>query len=172
MKTFELYNSMRTVDELLEDNFGTYENMRFEMDFDEDYSEEDMDDFLYREMNYQHDDLLVNMNVRTEGEIIVFADLGLWDGRRTGYKLGGHNIADQFYSDNDYSKWYIDRYDLKYTGVHHDGRNYYKYREIKPDLSEVQYENLMAKLDEGLSSQDMTRYTRSLRPYFKEVYGI
>lgn len=29
----------------------------------------------------------MNLNIPTEGRIIAIADLGLWNGRRTGYKL-------------------------------------------------------------------------------------
>ena len=35
---------------------------------------------------YFHDEQ-ANLNIPTEGRIIAIADLGLWDGRRMGYKL-------------------------------------------------------------------------------------
>ena len=44
------------------------------------------------------DDERANLSIRTAGEIICIADLGLWNGRRMGYKLIGHNIADCLYS--------------------------------------------------------------------------
>ena len=45
-------------------------------------------------------------------------------------------------------------------------------REFKPDINSDQADNFCWKLYEGKTTQkDITRYTRSLKPYIKKVYG-
>lgn len=59
-------------------------------------------------------------------KILAVADVGLWYGRRTGYRIY-ENLQDVFYSECDSVKWYIQNSSLKYVGYHHDGTNYATY---------------------------------------------
>ena len=114
-----------------------------------------------------------NLN-KSCGQIIAIADLGFWDGRRSAYQIlnGGKvnaifNVLDGNY---DYFKFYCDRYDVKAELHHHDGVHYITFREIKPNTN---IESLKDKLYEGeeVSQKDITRCTKSLRPYVKKIYG-
>ena len=98
-------------------------------------------------------------------------DLGLWNGRRTGYKLFD-TVAECLYSDCDEVKWYCDRYDFKATMSHHDGTNYIVYREKKDNISTEQWLNFIDKIFMGtVTKADITRYSKSLAPKIKKVYG-
>ena len=126
------------------------------------------------------DDERANLSIRTAGEIICIADLGLWNGRRMGYKLIGHNIADCLYSSvsgDSRCDWYVETNgracDLKCTEAHHDGTNYYVYREIKPEISEYQKNAFLNKIYCGKATQaDISRCTKGIGHYVNDVYGF
>ena len=120
------------------------------------------------------DDERANLSVVLPHAIICIADLGLWNGRRIGYKMiESRNISNCLYdNDCDYCTWYVDRYnDLRFIGTHHDGNNHYLYRELR-DLSDKQMENFLDKLHTGeLTGRDITRYTTNIGSHIQRVYG-
>lgn len=130
---------------------------------------------LVSELNDEYlDDERMNCNISTEGRIIAIANLGFWNGRKIGYKLLDHNVNNclQFERDCDYAEFYCDRYNLCSTQHHHDGSHYITYREFRPNITDDQADNFCWKLYEGKATQkDITRYTRSLKPYINKVYG-
>lgn len=136
------------------------------------------DDTLREEMyelnsNYLEDERM-NLNLQTEGKIICIADVGLWNGRRKGYKLYGYNIGEclAFFKDCEYADFYVDRYDFKCKQTHHDGTTFGVFRELKPELSSDQADAFFWKIYNGTVTQrDITRYTRSLAKRIKAVYG-
>ena len=105
-------------------------------------------------------------------EIIAIADLGLWNGRRTGYKDYRH-LQDIMYTSCDYEKIYVDVYgNLRKRESHHDGANTILYRQWKGDITDIQKDNFRNKCYEGcLTKQDIYRYTKSLGKLFCEYYG-
>jgi len=135
-------------------------------------------DALYRayELNdeYLYDER-ANLNIHVGEDIIAIADLGLWNGRRQGYKLlKSDNIRDCLSGTcGDYIKWYVDDLgDLCCDDSHHDGTNNYLYRSWKPGLSETAKENFLEKIYEGKATRaDITRCTRRLGDYIARVYG-
>lgn len=97
--------------------------------------------------------------------ILVYADFGLWYGRRKGYGLiYSGNVSDCLKSCCEYNEWYIDKYgDFRCTAVHHDGTNYYLYRAIKENISEKQLRCLLNKFyNETVTRVDIMRCTRSI----------
>ena len=120
------------------------------------------------------DDERVNLDIQLSQPIIAIADLGLWFGRRCGYKeIQSGNIRDCLYSNYDYTTWYVDKLgDLRCDDVHHDGTNHYLYRVFKDDVSDTQRENLEDKLFRGVATRaDITRVTRRLGDEIGKVYG-
>ena len=120
------------------------------------------------------DDERINLNIQLSRPILVIGDLGLWNGRRMGYKeIQSGNIRDCLYSDCDYNTWYVDRQgDLRCEAIHHDGTNHYLYRAIKPEASEAQIENLKEKIYRGIATRaDITRVTSRLGDEIGKVYG-
>lgn len=138
-----------------------------------------VDDNTLREEMYELnanylDDECINLNINTQGRIVCLADIGLWNGRRRGYKLYGHNIGEclTFFKDCEYADFYVDRYDFRCDQTHHDGSIFGTFRELKPTISSDQADNFLWKVHNGTATkQDITRYTRSLAPYIKKVYG-
>lgn len=138
--------------------------------------EEDTDDennlwnYIYEELDHYIDDERMNLDVTTDGRILVVADLGLWYGRRQGYRILDGNVKNILSADVDYAEWYSDGYNIKATAAHHDGTNYYEYRVIREDR------NIQNLLDAIYNGEEITRkklnyYTRSLEPYVRRVYG-
>ena len=116
------------------------------------------------------DDERVNLNKEVDGVIVCFADLGLWDGHHHGAKISGTNVSEILYDFNcEYAKWYCDRWNVRFEGAHHDGRNHYLYRVAKDRETA---ERLAEKIAyDGMTEQQFMKATKSLKPYVAEVYG-
>lgn len=142
----------------------------------EEHPEAMYDEDLQRELiwdlklMYLDDEKHYNLNKPLNNKVVVIADLGLWDGRKKCYKFSGYNLNEIFNIGSwDEAHWYYDRYNIHCRHLHHDGVNYYMFRELKDDKFE---DILCQKINDGtLTSKDITRYTKSLVPYIKEIYG-
>lgn len=140
-----------------------------------DLSEEERISLMYEINDEYLGDERINLNIQLSQPILVVADLGLWYGRRTGYReIQSGNIRDCLYSEMDYATWYVDRRgDLRCDAVHHDGTNHYLYRVYKDDVRESQIELLKEKLYNGTATRaDITRVTRRLGDEIARVYGF
>lgn len=153
-------------------NLGDPEEWDFE-DKDE-MTEEEIQERIYELNSSYLDDERINLK-KIINPILIIADLGLWNGRRQGYKIiESGNISDIlwdiFYADADYAEWYSDGKDIRGTIIHHDGTNNYLYREIK-DRDKVG--TLLDKIyaGEDIDRRTLSRYTKSIHPYVQEVYG-
>lgn len=140
------------VEEITDDD--VYEHMYFlqEMDFDAERS---------------------NLNKELDGKILCIADVGTWRGRRTGYKMLGSNLNEVIYSQVSGDSTLEVSYDgnnVIATEHHHDGTNYYTFREVR---EETNYENLLDKIynQEEVSRSMLNKYTKSLRQHVKQIYG-
>ena len=138
--------------------------------YPEEVTNNDVWNFIFESLDNQLDDERWNLNVETDGRILVIADLGFWDGRKQGYKILKGKVSDILYDDADYIEWYGDGHNIKATASHHDGTNYYEYRVIREDR------NIQNLLDAIYSGEEITRkklnyYTKSLYPYVAKVYG-
>jgi len=128
------------------------------------------------EMNAEFlEDEKANLNIEIGEEIVVIADLGLWYGRRQGYKLlHKTNIADCLTGTcGDCVTWYVDGLgDLMCKDVHHDGTNIYMYRAWKPEITYAQRSFFMQKIAIGKATRkDITKYTQRIGNYVADVYG-
>ncbi|MCS2450557.1 hypothetical protein NXW86_15860 [Bacteroides thetaiotaomicron] len=144
-----------------------YQEFQREVQDDNTYivSEEEWADEVYGYL----DDERHNLNKHIDGVIMVFADLGLWYGRRQGYQILGSNIADILHSQCDEAEWYGDGYNIRGRMIHHDGTNYVLYR-IAKDRDEA--ERIAAKIYSGeIDEEGFRRRIRSLYPYVADVYG-
>ena len=140
-----------------------------------DLSENERIALMYEINNDYLDDERANLNVQLSQPILVIGDLGLWHGRRMGYKeIDSGNIRDCLFSDTDYSTWYVDKLgDLRCDAIHHDGTNHYLYRTYKDGVRESQIELLKEKLYCGTATRaDITRITRRLGDDIAKVYGF
>lgn len=139
---------------------------------DEGISDEDVWNRIYNEIDWSYEDQLCILNVKTEGNIIAIANMGLWHGRRLGYKiLDKNNLKEVLCCGNeDYNHLYYDGFNVYKKAIHHDGTNLIMFREVRPD---VNIEKLCDKIynNEEISNATLNRYTRSLRRYVKNIYG-
>lgn len=138
---------------------------------EEDYDEDDCYNWMYEDNDLQLDDERINLNVDVGGKILAIVDLGLWNGRHSGYKIiESSNLRDILYSECDYVEWYDDGHNVKATMSHHDGTNYVEYRTIREDRN---IDNLLDDIYAGkeISRSKLNYYTKSLHKYMTEIYG-
>lgn len=105
----------------------------------------------------------------TEQDIICIANLGLWQGRRSGYLELGQKLNEVFraFQGDDYAL-YADRYNIRGVDYHHDGTNYYLFREWREGVNR---DTFMDKILTGkVTSKDISRYTKSLKPQVAKIY--
>lgn len=145
---------------------------------EEDYpnvtDESDQWNIIY-ERNLEYlDDERINLNIDLGMPIIAIADLGLWDGRKDGYKIiGSGNISDCLYDSCDYDTWYVDELgDLRCDAIHHDGTNHYLYRVFRDGTTPEQMNELEQKVYNGTAKwPDIAKVTTKIGPAIAKVYG-
>ena len=131
----------------------------------------DIYDFMHETNADYLDDERMNLNVETEGRILIIANLGLWHGRKPGYRiLSNRNVNAILFYNYDYAEFYGEGKDIRGIEDHHDGTNTYLYREIREDRN---IDNLLEAIYSGeeISRQKLNYYTKSLYPYVAKVYG-
>lgn len=144
-----------------------------------DASAEEVDQYIYDLNNQFLDDEQANLgDIRYEDDIVLIANLGLWNGRRCGFKeMNTRYVSECLRSGyvNSISdiEYYVDKLgDFRADESHHDGTNHYLFRVWKPGLSEVQKENFLNKVYCGqVTRKDITRYTNRIGEDIAQVYG-
>ena len=115
-----------------------------------------------------------NLNIQLDEPIIAIADLGLWNGRRSGYKdIESGNVRDCLECPHDYAEIYVDEHgDLCVDDHHHDGTNHILYRVWKSSATDAQRDSLRSKIYAGTATRrDITRVTRRIGDFIGDVYG-
>lgn len=140
-------------------------------------SENERMDLMYEINGTYFQDEKTNLDIQLSRPILVVGDLGLWHGRRMGYKeIESGNISDCLYTERDIDNatWFVDKNgDLRCDAIHHDGTNHYLYRTYKDGVSETQIDNLKEKLYRGTATRaDITRVTRRLGDEIARVHGF
>ena len=136
----------------------------------ENISDDEVWNWAHHMLDQYLEDEIMNLNVETEGRILAIADLGLWDGRRCGYRILGTNVNNIFNIREDYSEYYSDGHNIKAICTHHDGTNYIEYRVIREDRN---IDNLLNDIYNGkeITRKKLNYYTKSLHSYVAKVYG-
>ena len=145
------------------------------------YEEEEITDDRLEEFLYQYNSDMFDYEVsnlshaeETAGEIIAIADMGLWNGRRTGYKLlDSRKVSDCLtkITHYDINEFYVDEHgELRSTHVHHDGTNYVLYRSLKPELTYEQVDEFTSSLYYG-KEVDIDKYTDKVGTLVAKFYG-
>ena len=165
-------------------SYGMYESKeleKFEKDVKEwleedaveNITEEKITDEVYFQIDQSFEDERSNLFRIIDGRILCIADMGLWNGRRTGYKILGNNLNEVLTCSIgcDEKEIYCDGFNVKAKGYHHDGTNYVEFREIREDRN---IENLTDKLYSGMpvTRAEIRKYTKSLLPHVKQIYGF
>lgn len=144
-----------------------------EEDAVENITEETITDEVYFQIDVLFQDAELNLSKKLDGRIIAIADMGLWYGRRQGYKILERNLNEVVSSTIgcDEKEVYCDAYNVRAEGYHHDGTNHVLFRELREDRN---IDNFLEKIynNETISSSTLNYYTKSLRPYIKAIYGF
>ena len=109
-----------------------------------------------------------NLNKVLPNNIIAIGEVGVWTGNHRGGKVLGHNLNEILYfGDCDDISVTYDRYNVHSILAHHDGRHHMTYRMVKEGYDA---HDLLDKY--VFENKDIMRYTQSLVPFIKKVYGI
>ena len=171
------------MEQVQEEKHIIWSNLNLDMEdwrefLEEEYPGRTEDEYycLMHELNGGYlDDERMNLDKQVSTPIIVCADLGLWNGRKSGYRMiGSGNIKDCLGSGFEGAEWYVDgQGDLRSTAIHHDGRNHYLYRALKENVPDWKVERLQNRLYEGNASYaDIAKVTRRLGDEIAAVYGF
>lgn len=149
------------------------ENLKENGFTEEEITEEQVTQRVYDDIDLFFDDEQSNLFKILDGRILCIADMGLWNGRRTGYKILGNNLNEILTTGIgcDEKEIYCDAYNVYAQGYHHDGRNHVEFREIRENRN---IENLLDKIfsNQPITRREINYYTKSLRPYIKSIYGV
>lgn len=169
MKTiFESYG-MKSLKEIQELETNAKEYL-FELNGETATSAE-IQEYILNDINFRYEDEEINLNKTLDNNIVCIADLGLWNGRIQAVKVLSNNLKDILNSFGcDEISIYFDGKNVKSKGHHHDGTNYYEFREIKPGAN---IESLIDRISKGekISRSLLSYYTKPLSNQIKEVYG-
>ena len=155
-------------------SFIDYEDWREDMEFEFPDATEDERIDMATEINDEYlEDERCNLDIELPRNIIIVADLGLWNGRVSGYKEISHNIKDCLTSDDDFITWFVDNNgDLRGEGHHHDGTNRYLYRTYRDNATDEDIQELKEKIYSGTATDDdVWRVTKRLGDAIADVYG-
>lgn len=130
---------------------------------------------MYEDNDLRLDDERRNLDIPTRNPIVVIADLGLWNGRRVSYSVLDVRNVNAIFStgQGDFTTFFADAYNVQCQDIHHDGTNYYVYRELIGSQDECAplLDALYEGKDLGKIKALIRRYSRSLLPYVADVYG-
>lgn len=141
-------------------------------------TDEELYNFIYELEMINLEDLKNELYHYLSDDIIVFADLGLWRGRVKGYKELSNQLNEILTIFNgDMCSLGLDNYNLVAKNIHHDGTNYYLFRQWKPEVSEETREKFLDevyedKMTEYEFKRKLTRYTKSLKDIVKTLTGF
>ena len=139
----------------------------------EEITDEMLHDRLYEWNSMYLDDERANLNIETDGFIIAYCDMGFWNGRETGLMKIGTNVRDIF-NDNyscDIHDFYVDPYNVRYTGHHHDGSHYLLFRMVADEDAAQRMMDKFVANDYELDEADFRKKTKSIRKFVAKVYG-
>lgn len=153
-----------------------YENWKEDLEYEyPELTENERIDLMYETNDDYLDDERLNLgNIQFDHPILIIADLGLWNGRKMGYKIiQSGRVEDCLYSDSDYVTWYVDeRHNFRAKCDHHDGTNHLLYRILKDDEYTTSVQNLLEKIYQGTATQEeIMRKTTSIGKEIGKVYG-
>lgn len=128
------------------------------------------DNIINNDIESWYDAEKLNLDIQLDDDVLAIADLGLWNGRTSGYKLLGNNLNEILNVNGDVIEIYAENRNIKAKAEHHDGVNYILFRKIR-DGRDI--EKLLARIYENkpISPSLLNYYTESLYPEVKSIYG-
>ena len=125
--------------------------------------------------NYDFEFVYLKNVLVDQNNYLMIASLGLWNGRKNGFKIS-KNLFDAF-GENDETQVFNYKGNVVVVNSHHDGTNYILVRKIKDNLSDIQLENLEKKLNnwifnskEDIDINKIIAYYSEKIPEIKEAF--
>lgn len=122
------------------------------------------------------DDERANLDIKIPNGIFVYGNLGLWSGRKWGYANDcPTNVNECLRSRCDgCMRFYVDDDgDFVADESHHDGKNYYTFREWRDGVTDEQKDALKREILAGRGFDEMlNEYTLPLGNKILKVYGL
>lgn len=137
----------------------------YKAECEENFEKEDFEiwlqDTLAQEYEYLKEEVFNSELSTLDEEIIVYAELGLWNGKKTGYKELETGLEGIFNGElteitNDI-QIYVEDGDIEILAPHHDGVNYYTVRAWKKTIAEARREKVKEKILEDMNYHDTYR---------------
>lgn len=146
-----------------------YEDWRDDLESEyPDLTEEQRVDLMYEINDEYFSDEQVNLDKELGGRIIVYGTLGLWDGKKSVYKILKETNLNGIMTDvTENSTWYVEDGEVQRKDVHHDGTNYFTYRVLK-GIDEYDFEEF---IEDHSFKEGIEKYTEPLGHYVSEIYG-
>ena len=137
--------------------------------------EEVTDQMVYDEWAEQREfwfsDEQENLDKKLDGNIIAIADLGLWNGRVSGYKILGNNLNEiMTFGNHDYIKIYSDGYNIRKESCHHDGTNRILFRMVR-DNRDIEKFAEMIYDGKTITRSLLNYYTKSIEKDVRKIFG-
>ena len=113
------------------------------------------------------------VNMKTN-DLLLVADLGLWNGRKRGFKEVKNMEEAMTVGNEDMNEITIEDGELHKKAVHHDGTNHIVVREWKNDVTEEQKEKTKLEIwRDSLKADALIRkHTDPVGHYWEELYGL
>ena len=125
---------------------------------------------LYQDIWEMYDVTKIDLDKQLPNNIIALGTVGLWSGKVSGGKVLGNNLNEILYTDNcDELKIVYDRYNVHGVLANHDGQHEMIYRMVKVGIDANSL--LRRHIKKPLTNKELSRYTVSLVPAIKEIYG-
>lgn len=133
-------------------------------------SDYEKDNIINDEIVHWYEFEKMTLDYELDNDILAIADLGLWNGRTSGYKILSDNLNNILNVNGDVIEVYAENGNIRAKATHHDGTNYILFRKIRDDRD---IDKLLDRLYEGkpVSPSLLNYYTESLYPQVGEIYG-
>lgn len=151
---------------------------QWEKDYKEEYpnaTKEEVMDAFCENVSISFDDEKLNLNIPIKNEVLVIKTLNFWNGKSIRCSVIHRNtigdLLERFFEGNSF---YVEAETGDFVGeaYHHDGTNYYRFREISADASCDNINDLVCKIEFGEEyAADLAKLTKSFGGRIAKVYG-
>ena len=127
------------------------------------------------ECSISFNDEKANLNIHIDGPVLVIKTINRWDGQTIQCSMIARDtigaLMERFFDGNSF---YVeaDTGDFVGEAYHHDGTNYYRFREISADALHDDIDDLVYKMESGEEyAEDLARLTKTFGGRIAKVYG-
>ncbi len=168
-KRYLVWNEKGYLDESEEKEWTEDYEATHDLEADAEVSPDDLAEWFYEVNAADFQQLREEMSQFHTNTLVCIADLGLWNGKRHGYRILGHDLSTIFDCIvGDYFTVESDGNNLLITDSHHDGTNHYTIREMRHGRDT---DTFCSKVYNGHDTPGVLNYyTTSVAGYLQELW--